>query len=94
MNKIKNLTNRILFFLFILSPLLLSVVHAKQTVSPSETHDSNSILLYIADAWKALMRSMNDCQSLVDPKTQVTSILYLPYDLPKKAMSFNSVPFT
>ena len=37
---------------------------------------------YIANAWDTLTRSMTDCVSVVDPKIQVTPVLYLPADFP------------
>ena len=36
------------------------------------------ILDYISSAWDTLTRSMNDCQSVVDPKIKVAPVLYLP----------------
>jgi alpha,alpha-trehalase len=38
----------------------------------------NPILSYISTAWDTLTRSMNDCQSVVDPKVSAPAILYLP----------------
>ncbi len=43
------------------------------------------ILEYISTAWDTLTRSMNDCQSLVDPKIKVAPVLYLPAGMAEPA---------
>ena len=43
------------------------------------------ILEYIGTAWDSLTRSMTDCQSLVDPKMNVASVLYLPAGMAEPA---------
>lgn len=45
-------------------------------------NDPNVILYYISNTWKTLQRSMDNCETFSDPKTHMTSILYLPADLP------------
>jgi len=40
---------------------------------------------YIASGWDTLTRSMNDCHTIVDPKLNETSILYLPAHFPAPA---------
>ena len=40
---------------------------------------------YISSAWDLLTRSMTNCNSLVDPKLAMPSVLYLPADFPAPA---------
>lgn len=57
-------------------------VAASNLTNPTNISDPNIILYYIANSWKSLERSMTDCNTLADPKTNLTSVLYLPVDLP------------
>jgi alpha,alpha-trehalase len=43
------------------------------------------ILNYISSAWDTLTRSMNECQSVVDPKVSTPAVLYLPAKLAEPA---------
>ncbi|HEV2397848.1 MAG TPA: trehalase family glycosidase [Candidatus Sulfotelmatobacter sp.] len=49
------------------------------------------ILDYISSAWDTLTRSMTDCQSIVDPKINTQSVLYLPKDFtePQSVQTLN-----
>jgi alpha,alpha-trehalase len=54
---------------------------AESLATPAKTSPDSAlqpILEYISSAWGALTRSMNDCQSVVDPKIVEASVLYLP----------------
>jgi alpha,alpha-trehalase len=46
--------------------------------SAGPTQGLAPILEYISSGWNTLTRSMNDCQTVVDPKLLETSILYVP----------------
>ncbi|MFZ0878730.1 MAG: hypothetical protein WA002_04505, partial [Candidatus Acidiferrales bacterium] len=37
---------------------------------------------YISNAWDTLTRSLTKCETVVDPKLQASSVLYLPADFP------------
>lgn len=54
---------------------------AESLENQSKTNDPNIILYYIANSWKSLERSMADCNTLADPKTSATPVLYLPANL-------------
>jgi alpha,alpha-trehalase len=43
------------------------------------------ILAYIDSAWDTLTRSMNDCQTVVDPKLKAAPVVYLPAGFPEPA---------
>lgn len=58
---------------------------AATQVSNNEHNDSEVILYYISNSWNILKRSMDDCNSFSDPKTNITAILYLPADYPMPA---------
>src|ERR1700733_13959369 len=67
------------------SLVLITVAFATLTPSilvgqstPSRGQGLGPILTYISSAWDTLTRSMTDCQSVVDPKMKVVSVLYLP----------------
>jgi alpha,alpha-trehalase len=53
------------------------MAHA-QSSAPAANTGLTPILNYISTAWDTLTRSMNDCQSVVDPKIKVAPVLYLP----------------
>jgi alpha,alpha-trehalase len=69
---------------FMIATVLFSAAgHAQAAGSsaiPSGENQSGlkPILEYISSAWDTLTRSMNDCQSVVDPKIKVAPVLYLP----------------
>lgn len=62
--------------------LLSAMVHAQSSAPAANPSAANTgltpILNYISAAWDTLTRSMNDCQSVVDPKIKVAPVLYLP----------------
>lgn len=60
------------------------VANAQQTNAPSPPALS-PILGYISTGWNTLTRSMSDCHTVVDPKLNETSILYLPAHFPTPA---------
>jgi len=58
------------------------VAPATKTKTPANVH---KILQYISSGWDALSRSMTECRTYTDPKTNVKSVLYLPADFPEPA---------
>jgi len=61
----------------------LSVAVTGQTAAPAREHSGlDPILAYISTNWDKLTRSMNSCDSIVDPKLKVAPVLYLPADFP------------
>ncbi len=52
-----------------------------QSAAPAQS----SIDTYIHASWGQLQRSMTECKSLVDTKTNAAPVLYLPQDLPEPA---------
>ena len=55
-----------------------TVFCAASPAQAPEKHGLPPILNYISTAWDTLTRSMSDCQSVVDPKLEQASVLYLP----------------
>ena len=53
--------------------------------SASEQPGLKPILAYIDSAWDTLTRSMNDCQTVADPKLNVAPVVYLPAGFPEPA---------
>lgn len=74
-------TNLLLIIQLSTANSAIASVAAKSTAQ-STISDPNIILFYISNSWKNLQRSMTDCNTLLDPKTHTSSILYLPVDLP------------
>jgi alpha,alpha-trehalase len=70
-----------------LVPLLLcaSSLLAQSSVQTAPAAPQTDIVQYIADGWNTLSRSMSDCKSVVDPKVNTPSILYLPAAMPMPA---------
>jgi alpha,alpha-trehalase len=78
---------------FLLAPLLvlaLSLPARPQATSaqPSPSRPAAApglapILHYISNAWDTLIRSMNQCASVTDPKLKTASVIYLPADFPE-----------
>lgn len=66
----------------VLFNLLPFVSFSEPILSSNHANDPNRILYYISNSWKILERSMNDCQTFYDPKTHITSVLYLPANFP------------
>ncbi|HEV2247750.1 MAG TPA: trehalase family glycosidase [Terriglobia bacterium] len=80
--------------LFIRSILLYVVLTACLTALPGQVAPAaetktpanvQKILQYISSGWDALSRSMTECRTYTDPKTNVKSVLYLPADFPEPA---------
>ena len=66
--------------------ILLAFLLAPATTAPAQQSNGlTPILTYIDSAWDTLTRSMNDCQSVVDPKMKVAPVLYLPAGFPEPA---------
>src|SRR5690242_2433149 len=51
--------------------------------SPTGSAALERILSYIHGDWDQLTRSMNRCDSVVDPKLSEPAVLYLPADFPE-----------
>jgi alpha,alpha-trehalase len=71
-----------------LSILLIAAAHriaAAQTQVAKTTSPQSlqPILEYISKGWGTLTRSMNDCTSVVDPKIDAPSVIYLPKEIPE-----------
>src|ERR1700739_5015390 len=77
--------------------LLMSMIWTPVTISdpvapiPQTSIDANSVqdvLKYISGTWDTLTRSMDQCQSLEDTKTDSEAVVYLPAGMPvPKALS-------
>ncbi len=73
----RNLAQRLLALTVIFCAIPARSPAVGQTAS-SPDHGLEPILDYISAGWETLTRSMTDCQSVVDPKMNAASILYLP----------------
>ncbi len=62
------------FAALLLSPALL----AQEAAASASSQHAASITDYIHASWSGLQRSMTDCKSLIDPKTNTAPVLYLP----------------
>ena len=60
-------------------------VAAPQKAADGEPKGLTPILEYISSGWDTLTRSMSDCHTVIDPKLNETSILYLPAHFPAPA---------
>jgi alpha,alpha-trehalase len=76
----RHLISYILRFLF-----AAAVLCAASPAQAPEKEGLQPILNYISTAWDTLTRSMSDCQSVVDPKLEQASVLYLPAGFPVPA---------
>jgi alpha,alpha-trehalase len=68
--------------------LLLAWAAFTSSSAPQQALDRQGlkpVLDYISAAWNTLTRSMTDCQSVVDPKVNTPSILYLPAGMTEPA---------
>src|ERR1700694_3633332 len=69
---------------FALFSLWFAVTSARVFASESDKSTQENglapILTYISSGWDTLTRSMMDCQTIIDPKLTVASVLYLPAD--------------
>jgi alpha,alpha-trehalase len=63
----------------------LAQTAAQKTVSAASPGKIEPIDAYIDTAWDELLRSMDDCKSLADPKVNTVPVLYLPKDAPEPA---------
>ena len=68
--------------LFNICMLGINACFATPRLLRSSESDPNLILYYISNSWKILQRSMDTCDTFTDPKTHMTSILYLPAHFP------------
>jgi alpha,alpha-trehalase len=64
----------------LLGALLLAVAFAVPAAGP--TPDPARTRAYIQQGWSTLMRSMEDCSSLTDPKVATRAVLYVPARFP------------
>src|SRR5947209_8690596 len=75
-----------LFRKFLLPALLLlslpGPLMPAQAGEQAQDKDLRPIQNYISLAWDALTRSMTSCNSLIDPKMNAPSVLYLPAGFP------------
>jgi alpha,alpha-trehalase len=79
-----NRTRLILFRCAIAVALCCRALSGAQTpaatpiAAPGTANALQPILDYISSTWNTLTRSMNECQTVVDPKISVPAVLYLP----------------
>src|SRR5579875_1048176 len=79
-------TIRSLYFYLIFAVALVLLPSSTPRASTTQTVEGvQEILQYISNAWNTLTRSMDECQTFTDPKTNEKSVLYLPADLPAPA---------
>ncbi len=74
-------------FLYFILAASLAVLPSKVTRAADTTTAIGvpQILLYISNGWNTLTRSMTECKTFTDPKTDAKSTLYLPADFPEPA---------
>jgi len=80
------MTNSLIFSIRRYSALLLVAAgtipvaagQAGATPAAKQPEGLSPILSYISSGWDTLTRSMNDCKTVIDPKLNETSVLYLP----------------
>ena len=66
----------------LLMPAATPLAAAQSQVAEKASAQSlKPILDYISSAWDTLTRSMNDCTSVVDPKINAPSVIYLPKEI-------------
>jgi alpha,alpha-trehalase len=68
----------------VLGLLLICAQALAQVAQPAAKGSSglSDILGYINNGWNTLTRSLDNCETIVDPKLQEHSILYLPAEMP------------
>ena len=68
--------------LFLFAAVLLAPTASASSAvaAPAKNQALPQILTYISNGWTTLTRSMSDCGTFSDPKTQEKSALYLPAD--------------
>src|ERR1041384_4033893 len=62
----------------LIAVLLVSTAASAQSSNP----DYSDVVQYIAKAWDVLSRSMDNCETVVDPKMPTQSMLYVPAEYP------------
>jgi alpha,alpha-trehalase len=81
-NKKMFLQRRALALRSVLLSVVVALTPAHNTAGSQATSPAaggvQPVLDYISKAWVTLTRSMNDCDSVVDPKIKAASVLYLP----------------
>jgi alpha,alpha-trehalase len=84
MKKTRNVLSILLYFILAAS---IAVLPSKVTRAADTTTviGVQQILLYISNGWNALTRSMTECKTFADPKTNAVSALYLPAGFPEPA---------
>ena len=78
---------RLSIFLYFIFVAALAVLPARVTRAADTKTSSGvqQILQYISSGWNTLTRSMTECKTFTDPKTNATSVLYLPSGFPEPA---------
>ena len=69
----------------LISALVLSLafcISSPAQSSPVAAPANTDIVAYIANSWNTLTRSIDRCETLIDPKLPAHSVLYLPAELP------------
>ena len=66
------------FFLTLCCTAQTAPAPGQSKLDPQQLAD---ILRYIHEGWDTLRRSMNDCKTVVDPKSPAESVLYLPKEV-------------
>jgi alpha,alpha-trehalase len=84
MKKTRNALSILLYFILAAS---LAALPSKVTRAADTTTaiGVQQILLYISNGWNTLTRSMTECKTFTDPKTNAVSALYLPSGFPEPA---------
>src|ERR1043165_489380 len=63
--------------------ILVALLMASTAASAQTTKtDYADVLQYIDKAWDVLTRSMDNCETVVDPKMPTQSMLYVPAEYP------------
>src|ERR1043165_1181704 len=63
--------------------ILVALLMASTAASAQTTKtDYSDVVQYIAKAWDVLSRSMDNCETVVDPKMPTQSMLYVPAEYP------------
>ena len=79
----RRLPDRFLAALLFVVVWLSATPFALQPKPTDAAEGLNPILSYISKGWNTLTRSMNDCDTVVDPKLTEVSVLYLPAHFPE-----------
>jgi len=78
---------RFSIFVYFILAASLAVLPARvsRATSTKTAVGVQQILQYISSGWNTLTRSMTECSTFADPKTNAKSALYLPADFPEPA---------